>query len=76
MNSAVQGIHQDAIKHSRRAARLWRESAAIFHGADRSVVSKEQVIRKVAALNERAMDECRQALHSIEFLRRYHDAES
>jgi hypothetical protein len=76
MNSAVEGIHHDALKHSRRAARLWKESAAIFNGEGGIPLSKDQLIQKASELNERAMDECMQALRSIEFLRRYRQAES
>lgn len=70
MNSAVEGIRHTALKHSRRAARLWQESAAVIRGAGETL-PREQAVRKAAELNEKALDECTQALRSIEFLRRY-----
>jgi hypothetical protein len=76
MNSAVQGIRQDAMKHSRRAARLWKESAAIFDRAKTGAVSTDEAVRKATELSNRAADEFMQAVHSIEFLQRYRESET
>lgn len=70
MNSAVEGIRHAALKHSRRAIRLWKESTAVICEADGSL-PREQVIRRADELNEKAMDEWAQALRSLEFLRLY-----
>ena len=76
MNSAIRGIHHDAVKHSMRAARLWRESAAVFDSVASGRRMRSEEMRRAAELNEKALDECRQALRSIEFIRRYRQSEN
>jgi len=76
MNPAVQGIYHTAVKHSRRATKLWMESAAIINREADNPTRKAAAMRKAAELSEKALDEYRQALHSMEFLRRYRQTEN
>lgn len=71
MGSAIEGIHHTALKHSRRAVRLWRESAELLRQAGPGSALSGETFNKAAELNARAADECRKALNTMEFLKNY-----
>lgn len=68
MQSPITQLHHNAIKHARRAALLWAECTAILEadGLDRY-----RSIHCALELNERAIDQCRAALNTMDFLIRY-----
>ncbi len=71
MNPALAGIQNNALLHSRRAVKLWMESAAVAAASAERPPLCLEVVRIVTELNALAADECRQAVHSMEFIRRY-----
>ena len=69
MDSTIERLHRRALLHSRQAAKLWKRSKQVFetNETDDRTIKLESAIQ----LNERAIDECRKAINTIDFLRRY-----
>lgn len=71
MNSAIQAIYNSAEKHSRRAARLWMESAAMVEKGTDDPDRRDDAYRRAGELGEKALDEYKGTLRSLDFLKRY-----
>jgi len=70
MDKAIKGIEQTALRHSRKAVRLWEECRHVMELADRE--NFVAAIFAAARLNAEAIEECRQAINKLDFVNRYH----
>ena len=68
MESTIATLRRRALQHSRQATRLWKRSRQLL--TSKELDDRSSAVRSAVELNERAIDECRKALNTIDFLRR------
>jgi len=69
MESTIERLRRRALQHSRHATRLWKRSRQLL--TSNELEDRGSAIRSAVNLNERAIDECKKALNTIDFLHRY-----
>ena len=71
MESTIAILHRRALQHSRQAAGLWKRSRQMLDSNEAGNLGA--AFNAALDLNRKAIDECKKALNTIDFLRRYHD---
>jgi len=74
MESTIERLRRRALQHSRHATRLWKRSRQLL--TSNELEDRGSAIRSAVNLNERAIDECKKALNTIDFLHRYRNTPS
>lgn len=73
MKSVIEEMHERALHHSRRAARLLKESIELNRSLPKAGLRPE-VIARAVELNRKAIEESKRSLHTMDFLLKYREA--
>ena len=71
MKTVIDNIHENALRHSKRAARLFRESLKLHKETLAGPGPRTEMIAKAVELNRMAIEESKRSIRTMEFLRRY-----
>lgn len=71
MKSVIDRMHENAMRQSRKAARLMREAAAAQESGKKDGRPQHEAVLKVIELNNKAIEEYNKSARTMDFLLRY-----